>query len=78
MRQFNAPYVLRTAFPGWALLAGLVVTVPSLWGQRDRLSGYLHDSERITLLGSVHPLARPEFDVDPWIPISNSRPSSSD
>lgn len=46
----------------------LLLVVPSLWAQRDRLSSEIHDSDRVILQGSVHPLAQPQFDQGPVAP----------
>jgi subtilase family serine protease len=69
MRQTNTWSKICASFPVWVLAVGsFVFTAPSLWGQRDQLPGYVHDSERTTLRGSVHPLAKPEFDLGPVDP----------
>jgi subtilase family serine protease len=52
----------------------LAVLIPvSLWGQQDRLANGIYDNDRVTLPGSLHPLAKPQFDqgpVDPNLPLS--------
>jgi hypothetical protein len=50
------------------LLALPLLFAPALWGQKDRLSRDIHDSDRIILRGSVHPLAAREFDQGPVDP----------
>jgi subtilase family serine protease len=46
----------------------LMLAAPSAWAQRDRLSWEIHDSDRVILQGSVHPLAQPQFDQGPVDP----------
>ena len=68
MRQTKTSHRICALIAARVLAVGGLLTVSSLWGQQDRLSGYLHDSERIALRGSVHPLAKVEFDLGPADP----------
>lgn len=47
------------------LVTPLVLIPVALWGQPDRLSGAISDYDRVLLRGSLHPLAKPEFDLGP-------------
>ncbi len=58
----------------WLVALSLLFAAPSMWGQRDRLSSWIYDHERVTLRGSVHPLAKPEFDLgaaDPYLQLDS-------